>query len=109
MGWTFSSACENHPPGKGRAGRPHHGAGPGNYRGGTHPRPNTRTSRSPPRRLLRAQNLDGRFDLWFAINWEGPVLGSLAVIMLVLVLPVARKPVFSLRPELVRLVPSPVA
>ena len=102
MGWTFSSACENHPPGKGRAGRPHHGAGPGNYRGGTHPRPNTRTSRSPPRRLLRAQNLDGRFDLWFAINWEGPVLGSLAVIMLVLVLPVARKPVFSLRPELVR-------
>ena len=60
------------------------------------------TSRSPPRRLLRAQNLDGRFDLWFAINWEGPVLGSLAVIMLVLVLPVARKPVFSLRPELVR-------
>lgn len=102
MGWTFSSACENHPPGKGRAGRPHHGAGPGNYRGGTHPRPNNRTSRSPPRRLLRAQNLDGRFDLWFAINWEGPVLGSLAVIMLVLVLPVARKPVFSLRPELVR-------
>ena len=102
MGWTFSSACENHPPGKGRAGRPHHGAGPGNYRGGTHPRPNTRASRSPPRRLLRAQNLDGRFDLWFAINWEGPVLGSLAVIMLVLVLPVARKPVFSLRPELVR-------
>ena len=102
MGWTFSSACENHPPGKGRAGRPHHGAGPGNYRGGTHPRPNARTSRSPPRRLLRAQNLDGRFDLWFAINWEGPVLGSLAVIMLVLVLPVARKPVFSLRPELVR-------
>ena len=102
MGWTFSSACENHPPGKGRAGRPHHGAGPGNYRGGTHPRPNTRASRSPPRRHLRAQNLDGRFDLWFAINWEGPVLGSLAVIMLVLVLPVARKPVFSLRPELVR-------
>ena len=47
--------------------------------------PTPRNSRSPPRRLLRAQNLDGRFDLWFAINWEGPVLGSLAVIMLVLV------------------------